>query len=101
MGDLNIIKLKCGEAGIQGRKVNHSTRKTVITTLVHAGILPTLLHQHFGHNNLASIKNYRTVSINQQKGISGPLSNFLKGAKSESSEKISNGLHENNDSHVP
>ena len=39
----NIVKSMCEEAGIQGRKMNHSARKTAITTLVHAGIPPTLV----------------------------------------------------------
>lgn len=94
----NIIKLMCEEAGIQGRKVNHSVRKTAITTLVHAGILPTLVQQHSGHKNLASINNYSTASINQQKSMSDLLSNFSKGATSEASEEINNDVHEvNND----
>lgn len=42
----NIIKWMCDEAEIQGRMVNHSVRKTAITTFVHAGIPPTLVQQH-------------------------------------------------------
>lgn len=72
----NIIKWMCDEAEIQGRKVNHSVRKTAITTFVYAGIPPTLVQQHSGHKNFASINNYSIASINQQKGMSGPLSNF-------------------------
>lgn len=72
----NIIKWMCDEAEIQGRKVNHSVRKTAITTFVYAGIPPTLVQQHSGHKNLASINNYNFASINQQKGMSDPLSNF-------------------------
>lgn len=45
----NIIKLMCEEAGIQGRKVNHSVRKTAIPTVVHKGIPPTPVQQHSGH----------------------------------------------------
>ena len=38
----NIVKSMCEEAGIQGRKVNQSARKTDTKTLVHAWIPQTL-----------------------------------------------------------
>lgn len=34
----NIVKVMCEAGGIQGRKVNHSARKTAISSLVHAGV---------------------------------------------------------------
>ena len=78
----NIVKAMCEEAGIQGRKVNHSARKTAITTLVHAGIPPTLVQQHSGHKSLASINNYSTASLNQQKDMSDLLtSHFSKASE--------------------
>ena len=73
----NIVKAMCEEAGIQGRKVNHSARKTAITTLVHAGISPTLVQQHSGHKSLASINNYSTASLNQQKDMSDLLTSHF------------------------
>ncbi|XP_061180197.1 zinc finger MYM-type protein 3-like [Saccostrea echinata] len=88
----NIIKLMCEGAGIQGRKVNHSVRKTAITTLVHAGIPPTLVQQHSGHKNIASINNYSTASINQQKGMSDLLSNFSKGKTTDAAEEVNDDL---------
>ena len=78
----NIVKSMCEEAGIQERKVNHSARKTAITTLVHAGIPPTLVQQHSGHKSLASINNYSTASLNQQKDMSDLLtSHFSKASE--------------------
>ena len=73
-----IVKNMCQEAGIQGRNVNHSARKTAITTLVHAGIDNTLVQQHSGHKSLSSINNYSTASLKQQKKMSSVLSNFSK-----------------------
>ena len=70
----------CEEAGIQGRKVNHCARKTAITTLVHAGIPPTLVQQHSGHKSLASINNYSTESLNQQKDTSDLLTSLYSKA---------------------
>ena len=57
----------CQEAGIQGKKVNDSARKTAITTLVHAGIDNTLVQQHSVHKSISSINNYSTASLKQQK----------------------------------
>lgn len=84
----NIIKWMSDEAEIQGRKVNHSVRKTAITTFVYAGIPPTLVQQHSGHKNLASIKNYQPT-----KGNVWPTKQFLRD---------DNGLHEeSNELHLP
>lgn len=93
----NIIKLMYEKACTQGRKVNHSIRKTAITTNAHAEIPSTILHQHSGHKkNLALINNNSTDSINQQKGMSELLSSFSEGATTEASEKINNDVHEVN-----
>ncbi|CAG2220379.1 unnamed protein product [Mytilus edulis] len=64
------------EAGIQGRKVNHSARKTGITTLIHAGVQNTLVQQHSGHKSLSSINNYSSASFQQQKDMSKVLCTF-------------------------
>ncbi|XP_069125345.1 uncharacterized protein [Argopecten irradians] len=54
----SIVKSICESAGIKGRKVNPSARKTAVTTLVHAGVPPTLVQQHSGHKNISSVHNY-------------------------------------------
>ncbi|KAJ8298558.1 hypothetical protein KUTeg_023901 [Tegillarca granosa] len=64
------------DAGIQGRKVNHSARKTAITTLIHAGVPPILVHQHSGHKNLASINNCSKASEKQQQAMSSIICNY-------------------------
>ena len=77
----NIVKSMCEEAGIQGRKVNHSARKTAITTLVHAGVPLTPVQQHSGHKSLASMNNYSTASLNQQKDMSDQVVIFSKASE--------------------
>ena len=77
----NIVKSMCEEAGIQGRKVNHSARKTAITTRVHAGVPPTPVQQHSGHKSLASMNNYSTASLNQQKDMSDQAVIFSKASE--------------------
>ncbi|XP_071142948.1 uncharacterized protein [Mytilus edulis] len=73
-----IVKTMAEEGGIEGRKVNHSARKTGITTLIHNGVQDTLVQQHSGHKSLASINNYSKASINQQREMSSVLTNFNK-----------------------
>ncbi|VDI81549.1 Hypothetical predicted protein [Mytilus galloprovincialis] len=68
-----IVKTMAEEGGIEGRKVNHSARKTGITTLIHNGVQDTLVQQHSGHKSLASINNYSKASINQQREMSMDL----------------------------
>ncbi|KAJ8309919.1 hypothetical protein KUTeg_011784, partial [Tegillarca granosa] len=73
-----IVKTMCDKVNITGRKVNHSARKTGITTLVHAGMQNTLIQQQSGHKSLSSLNNYSTASLDQQKQMSCILSNLNK-----------------------
>uniref|UniRef100_A0A8W8N3W6 Tyr recombinase domain-containing protein n=1 Tax=Magallana gigas TaxID=29159 RepID=A0A8W8N3W6_MAGGI len=72
----NIVKVMCEAGGIQGRKVNHSARKTAISSLVHAGVPPTIIQQLSGHKNVNSINNYSTASNEQQRHMSSILTNY-------------------------
>ena len=85
-----IIKDMCTEAGIAGRKVNHSARKTGITSLMHAGVQNTVVMQLSGHKNVNSINNYSTASVNQQKQMSHILTNFSGNDGSTVSHKETN-----------
>lgn len=78
----------CDEAEIQGRMVNHSVRKTAITTFVHAGIPPTLVQQHSCLDQQLQYCFYQPT-----KGHVWPTKQFLRD---------DNGLHEeSNELHVP
>lgn len=72
----NIVKVMCEAGGIQGRKVNHSRRKTAISSLVHAGVPPTIIQQLSGHKNVNYINNYSTASNEQQRHMSSILTNY-------------------------
>eukprot|EP00105_Crassostrea_gigas_P032800 XP_011455947.1 PREDICTED: uncharacterized protein LOC105348291 isoform X1 [Crassostrea gigas] len=72
----NIVKVMCEAGGMQGRKVNHSARKTAISSLVHAGVPPTIIQQLSGHKNVNSINNYSTASNEQQRHMSSILTNY-------------------------
>lgn len=44
-----FVKTMCDKAGVEGRKTNHSARKTTVPSLVHAGVSPTQVMQLSGH----------------------------------------------------
>ena len=60
-----------------GRKVNHPTRKTFATTLVHAGLPPTEVAHLGGWKNIKTINEYSVSSVKQQEDASNIISNIL------------------------
>lgn len=51
---------------LEGRKRNHSTRKTFATTLVQAGRPPTEIAALAGWKNIATVNEYSAPSVQQQ-----------------------------------
>lgn len=86
----SIVKDMCTEAGITGRKVNHSTRKTGITSLMHDGVQHTVVMQLSCHKNVNSINNYSMASVNQQKEMSSILTNYSGNDRSTVTHKETN-----------
>ena len=74
-----LVKTMCDAAELPGKKSNHSLRRTAITTLVHAGVEPTVVQQLSGHKSIQSINNYSTASVNQQKNMSGIITEYTTG----------------------
>ena len=69
-----LLKNACQEAGIQGKKTNHSLRKTTVAELSEAGIPPHKIIKITGHKNSASIQHYDTeMSMREHKSISNKL----------------------------
>jgi hypothetical protein len=54
------------KGGSDGRKVNHSGRKTTVTSLLHSNVEATTVMQLTGHKNVASVNEYSSPSFNQQ-----------------------------------
>ena len=69
------------KAGLEGRKVNHSARKTTVTSLLHSDVQPTTIMQLTGHRNLQSVNDYSAASLKQQKEMSFILSDISSGTK--------------------
>ena len=64
------MKTMAVNAGIHGRKTNHSARKTMVTRLVQSNIHAQLT----GHKNLKSLDSYSVASVGQQKSMSHIIS---------------------------
>ena len=74
------------KAGLTGRKVNHSARKTTVTSLLHSKVEATTVMQLTGHKNVASINEYSSASLDQQIKMSNILSDVGSSGRSASTE---------------
>ena len=61
------------KAGLVGKLTNHSLRRTSLTTLMQAGVPPTIVAQFSGHKNIGSLNRYTTASLKQQRMMSDIL----------------------------
>ena len=78
MGEKTIavfMKSMATKAGIPGRKTNHSVRKMMTSSLLHAGYAPTHIKALTGHKNEASIANYAVPSKQQHREMCDVLMN--------------------------
>lgn len=87
-----IVSKMCKSAGISGKKTNHSLRHTLITDLLHAGVPPTAVMQVSGHKNVQSINTYGTLSLNQQRHISGIINRDNNSWQTSSRERNGNAI---------
>lgn len=63
--------------GLEGRKVNHSTRKTFATTLIQAGRPPTEVAHLAGWKNVQTVNEYSVPSLQQQEQTSDIISTVM------------------------
>ena len=66
---------------LSGRKVNHSGRKTTVTSLIHSNVEATTVMQLTGHKNVASVNEYSSASFNQQQKMSNILTDIGTGSR--------------------
>ena len=64
----DLAKTKSQKGGLSGKKVNHSARKTTVTSLLHSKVEATQIMQltGSGHRNVQSINQYSSASLEQQ-----------------------------------
>ena len=70
----SLMKSIAASAALEGKKTNHSARKTVITRLMENSVPPLMVAQLSGHKNLKSLDSYSHASIDQQKAMSLTIS---------------------------
>lgn len=73
-----IMKQLAEKGRLEGRKVNHSTRKTFAQTLVQAGRPPTEIAHLGGWKSLQTINAYSTPTLEQQAQASDILSDHMR-----------------------
>ncbi|CAC5376217.1 Protein draper,Cell death abnormality protein 1,Platelet endothelial aggregation receptor 1,Multiple epidermal growth factor-like domains protein 11,Multiple epidermal growth factor-like domains protein 10,Multiple epidermal growth factor-like domains protein 6 [Mytilus coruscus] len=78
------------KAGLTCRKVNHSARKTTVTSLLHSNVKATQIMQMTGHCNVQSINQYSSASLEQQEKMSNILSDISSGNRGSITNKHEN-----------
>ena len=69
-----MVKDMCAEAGLEGKKSNHSLCVAGATSLYEAGVPKKLIQQRTGHQCLQSLRQYERISTNQEAAVSRILS---------------------------
>ena len=64
-----FLKNACQRAGIQGRKTNHSARKTCVKRALEAGCSREYVAQLTGHKSVTSLENYAEADVPVQKAM--------------------------------
>ena len=65
-----FLKVACEKAGIQGKKTNHSARKTCVKRALESGCPREYVTQLTGHKSLTSLSNYMDADVNIQRAMS-------------------------------
>ncbi|CAC5368023.1 SAMD8 [Mytilus coruscus] len=81
-----LVNVMSEKGGLTGRKVDHSARKTTVTSFVNSHVEATTVMQLTRHKNVASINEYSSASLDQQIKMSNILSDIGSGGKSVCTE---------------
>jgi len=91
-----LAKTMSEKANLSGRKVNHSARKTTVTSLLHSNVEATTVMQLTGHKNVESVNEYASASLDQQIRMSNILSDIGTGSKTNTcSKRCDNSVQQN------
>ena len=61
-----MVQEMCSQAGVSGKKTNHSLRASAITSLFQAGVSEKVIQDRSGHRSLDGLRKYEGVSEEQQ-----------------------------------
>ena len=73
-----MVPEMCQEAGITGKKTNHSLRVSGATTLFDAGVPERIIQQRTGHRSIEGLRIYERVTNEQEKAVSKILTGESK-----------------------
>ena len=83
-----MVSDMCSEAGVNGKKTNHSLRVAGTTSLYEAGVPEKVIQQCTGHPCLESLRTYERVLSDQEMAVSRILAGEEKSYR-ESLENVS------------
>ena len=69
-----MVKEMCEEAGINGKKSNHSLRVSGASSLFSAGVPEHVIQGCTGHSSLDALRKYERVTLSQEFAVSRILS---------------------------
>ena len=73
-----MVAEMCSDAGIHGRKTNHSLRVAGVSSLFDAGVPERIIQQRSGHRSLEGLRVYERVTQQQQQEVSKILAGDSK-----------------------
>ena len=73
-----MVAEMCSDAGIHGRKTNHSLRVAGVSSLFDAGVPERIIQQRSGHRSLEGLRVYERVTQQQQEEVSKILAGDSK-----------------------
>ena len=65
-----MVPEMCSEAGIAGRKTNHSLHVSGASSLFDAGVPERIIQQRTGHRSIEGLRAYERVTDDQEKAVS-------------------------------
>ena len=74
----SMFKDMCAEAGVSGRKTNHSLRATGASELFEAGVPEKIIKERTGHWSLKALRLYERTTKDRHQAVSVVLSSSQK-----------------------
>lgn len=88
----------CKQAGISGKKTNHSLRAASATQMYDSGVPEKLIQEKMGHQSLEALRMYERTNAEQHQAVSavlsGPHSSFYQQVHSSEKATISHTVSE-------
>ena len=95
-----MVREICDEAGVNGKKTNHSLRVSCATSLYTAGVPEKVIQSRTGHSSLESLKKYERITSDQEEAVAkiltGESSNFESAISSNKEVKDKSSHSSNN-----